>query len=83
MTSPSVPIEGCREWVDTDRCPARAEFILWGKLFKREALGPRCYEHAAQHIGHGSMSRLDQWAVYDLRRANTLADANASYEAGT
>jgi hypothetical protein len=41
--------------------------IIWGKLFPLEALGPRCLDHAAKHIGWASMSRLDQVAVFDLR----------------
>ena len=44
----------------------QADYLLWGKLFPPEALGPRCYEHAAKVLGNG-MSRLDQYAVLDLR----------------
>ena len=65
--------ETCREWPPErlDRCNAPAEFILWGKLFPPEALGPRCYDHAYKHIGGAGMSQLDQWAVYDLRPVAT------------
>jgi hypothetical protein len=61
--------ETCREWPDgaDDRCNAPAEFILWGKLFPPEALGPRCYDHAVEHTGHNMPARVDQWAVFDLR----------------
>lgn len=62
--------EACREWVEakTNCCFERAEFLLWGKLFPPEALGPRCYEHAAKHAGHEALGyRLDQYAILDLR----------------
>ncbi len=63
----------CGEWGDVEgsphRCTARAEFILWGKLFKPEALGPRCYDHAASHAGHSGLTRPGKsgWAIADLR----------------
>lgn len=66
-------LEFCRECRDElhagkrDRVRA-AEFILWGKLFPAEALGPRCYDHAARHIGGAGMAMLDQYAVFDLRK---------------
>lgn len=44
-----------------------AEFLLWGKLFPPEALGPRCYDCAEGHIGWPNMGDLAQWAVLDLR----------------
>jgi hypothetical protein len=61
--------EPCREWVEkkANRCNAPSDFILWGKLFPPEALGPRCYDHAYIHIGYGGISQIDQWAVFDLR----------------
>jgi hypothetical protein len=75
--------EYCHEWVDdkNDRCNAPAEFLLWGKLFPPEGLGPRCYDHAAKHAGHQALSdrQLEQTAILDLRglqRADTLRDAN-------
>jgi hypothetical protein len=58
--------EHCRECRDEDR-HVRADFILWGKLLPPEVLGPRCYDHAAKHIGHSGMQQIEQWAVYDLR----------------
>lgn len=51
-----------------------AEFVLWGKLFPPEALGPRCYDHAAKHIGAANMGRLDGWAVVDLRPVRAALD---------
>jgi len=52
--------EGCREDLGApthDKCWKPADFVLWGKLFKPEALGPRCYDHAAKHAGHGMLAR--------------------------
>lgn len=63
----------CGEWVDgehgPERCRCRAEFILWGKLIPPEGLGPRCYDHAAGHIGHRGLTRPGEsgWALADLR----------------
>ncbi len=60
--------ESCREEMrDGDRCNKPAEFLLWGKLFERKAFGPRCYDHAVRHTDHSMPSRVDQWAVMDLR----------------
>jgi hypothetical protein len=66
--------ETCREWLDTkyDRCGERAEFILWGKFFAADALGPRCYNHTAIHIRDMSAHNIEQTAVYDLRRVYRL-----------
>lgn len=59
----------CREWPEgeVNPCNAPAEFVLWGKLFPREALGPRCYDHAVTHTHWDMPSRVSQWAVIDLR----------------
>lgn len=60
--------ESCREeMADGSRCGAPAETILWGKLLPSEAFGPRCYEHAAKHIG-GRAVHDPTWAAFDLRR---------------
>lgn len=61
--------EYCRECRDENwsNNAVPAVFILWGKLFPPEALGPRCYAHAAKHVGERNMSQIDQWAVFDLR----------------
>lgn len=61
-------ITTCREELgDGERCPELAEFVLWGKMFDREALGPRCHDHACDHTSWTMPSRADQWAVVDLR----------------
>ena len=63
-------VEHCRECKDELPFMApsvRADFILWGRFFPPEALGPRCYDHAESHLGHAAMSRIDQYAVFDLR----------------
>jgi hypothetical protein len=63
-------IQTCREEVELEdggRCGARAEFLLWGKLFPKEALGPRCYDHAVKWTHHSLPTKVDQWAVLDLR----------------
>lgn len=52
-----------REWLAPG---VPAAFILWGKLFPQEALGPRCYDHAARWLGRG-IDQVDQHAVFDLR----------------
>jgi hypothetical protein len=69
--------ESCREWVDQkmNYCSERAQFILWGKLFPPDALGPRCYDHAAVHLrGDMSAHNIEQTAVYDLRPVYRLQD---------
>jgi hypothetical protein len=61
--------EHCREDLGPPsyvRCNEQAEFLLWGKLFPPEALGPRCYEHAAKHAGHRALGD-PAWAIFDLR----------------
>lgn len=64
------PLEWCRERLpkNSERCNEPAILILWGRYFPPEGLGPRCYNHAAKHIGAAGMSRLDQYAVFDLRK---------------
>lgn len=46
-----------------------AEFILWGKLLPPEALGPRCYDHAARQVGHRALND-PSYAIYHLPRIN-------------
>lgn len=61
-------VQFCRECRDAEPSVLEpAVFILWGKLFPPEALGPKCYDHAAEHVGWSNMHRIDQWAVFDLR----------------
>ena len=65
--------EPCREWITNEhgapqRCNVKSEFILWGKLFDGEALGPRCYHHASLHMnGHMDPHTISQYAIFDLR----------------
>ena len=70
-----LPIETCRECRDEmaygSKLPA-AVFILWGKLFPQEALGPKCMDHARKWF---DVFRADQYAVFDLRRIDALLTA--------
>lgn len=69
--------ESCREWIEekSDRCNAEAVFILWGKLFPKDAMGPRCWDHASKWLnGHTSQRDIDQTAVYDLRPVYEMID---------
>jgi len=64
--------EWCREDLPNgERCDNPAEFILWGRLFSKEGLGPRCYDHAAKHAGHRALSpgAVGQYAIYVLPHA--------------
>lgn len=73
----------CRE-VDEDgeRCAAPAEFILWGKLIPADGLGPRCYDHAAKHVGAYALGD-PSWAIADLRPlTRQLAGATEVSSAG-
>lgn len=63
-------IEFCRACRDERDEIVPADFILWGKLLPSEQLGPRCYNHATAYIGVLAMTRIDQWAVFDLRPLN-------------
>lgn len=58
----------CREWIETtaQRCNAPSEFVLWGKLIPAEGLGPRCYDHAAAHVGHRALHVDSQHAVIHI-----------------
>lgn len=81
----SVPIEishaayeGCREELDRSanypnyrKCWRPAEFILWGKFFPPEALGPRCYDHAMQYTRLDAHT-VEQSAIFDLRPFNPI-----------
>lgn len=63
--------ESCREELGPDheyrKCGEPAEFILWGKLIEPEGLGPRCYDHAAKHVGHPALGYHSGYAIFDLR----------------
>ena len=62
--------ETCHEELGADhnfkRCNRPAEFILWGKLLPPEALGPRCYTHAADHVGDQALGPNSGRAIYHL-----------------
>lgn len=61
-------VGGCREeTVDGDKCWKPAEFVLWGKLLPAKALGPRCYDHAAEHVGHYALTSRSGYALINLR----------------
>lgn len=66
----SVAVTHCREWCDDkiNHCGARAEFLIWGKLIPPNGLGPRCYDHAAEHVGHRALGD-PSWAIVDMRPA--------------
>lgn len=54
-------LEPWGEW-----CGKDAEFVIWGKLFPTDALGPRCYDCAAEQIGHAALGDK-YYAILDLR----------------
>jgi hypothetical protein len=66
----SVAVLHCREWCDdkVNYCNEPAEFLIWGKLIPPNGLGPRCYDHAAEHVGHRALGN-PSWAIVDLRPA--------------
>lgn len=75
-------VGGCREWLPdkNDACWEPSEYVLWGKLIPPEGLGPRCYDHAAKHVGHDA---LRPWSSYALINIGDLArelqkESNAS-----
>jgi hypothetical protein len=63
-------VGGCREELGAEanhnKCRAPAEYVLWGKLIAAEGLGPRCYDHAAKHIGHHGLASRSGWALINL-----------------
>jgi hypothetical protein len=59
----------CREWIDDkhDRCNDPAEYILWGKLFRPEGLGPRCYTCALRYVdSHAALSPSSDYALVNI-----------------
>jgi hypothetical protein len=63
--------EFCRHRNDDDGklCGQPAKMIVWGKLFPPDALGPRCYDHAAEQIGHRAAGdRSPGYAIYHFPR---------------
>lgn len=60
-------IGGCREdALDGGKCWAPAEYVIWGKLAATNALGPRCYRHAAAHVGHRALASRSGWALIHI-----------------
>ena len=58
----------CREENgDGERCGKETEYVLWGKLFPAEALGPRCYDCAAKHVAHMGLASRSGWALVHIR----------------
>lgn len=55
---------------------APADFIIWGKLFPEEALGPKCWECASKHVGSATLSDVGHEgrhpAIVDLQPYNRL-----------
>lgn len=48
-----------------ERCGKPAKYIVWGKLFPKEALGPRCRDCLEDQCGHrGPTDPI--YAIYDL-----------------
>lgn len=64
------------------RCGKPAQYIVWGKLFPKEALGPRCYECAAEQVGHhglvpGNPQGYAIHHLYELELAEKVMVAQA------
>jgi len=62
-------VGGCREELGPpshDKCWAPAEYVLWGKLIPPKGLGPRCYEHAVEHVGHDALRSRSGYALINL-----------------
>ena len=58
----------CREWENNSRCGRRATGLIWGKLFAKEALGPRCDDHFEKWVGRSvADAQMHGWAIFDLR----------------
>lgn len=69
-------LEFCRRRLEPsgEWCGADAEFIVWGKLYPAEALGPRCYDCAAEQVGHRALTD-ESHAIFHLRRVVPAAYA--------
>lgn len=59
----------CREWCHDKAaiCGRPADYVIWGKLAPPEAFGPRCYDHAADHLGYPALAWWSGWALVNLR----------------
>lgn len=58
-----------REQCLETNCNKPAEFIIWGRLFPRASLGPRCYIHARKHINACGLVPESGYAVFMLDEA--------------
>jgi hypothetical protein len=71
MTANAAPINSVSEWCRTclnDEVSTPADLIVWGKLFNKEALGPRCIRHFGEETGYSVYDfSVGQSAVFDLR----------------
>jgi len=67
--------EYCRRCRDRDQTTV-AEFIVWGRFFKRTYLGPQCEWHLPLSVRR-SMSKIDQWTIYDLSPINRILEKAA------
>ena len=79
MTTLQEHVGGCREdfGPPTYRlCWKPAEYVLWGKLIPPEALGPRCYDHAAKHLGHQALGVGANYALINLRDLARVLEAD-------
>jgi len=76
---------GCREEVDGERCGKNAEYLLWGKLLPKEALGPRCFDCTQKHVHYSALASRSGWAlvhVHDLALDLTAALPSGDGERG-
>jgi hypothetical protein len=65
-----------KEWPETcrrdlpgqngERCNLPAKYIVWGKLFAPEHLGPRCEDCLLDQQPSLRLYQLDQYAIYKL-----------------
>lgn len=65
MTIEQPSVEWCRSCSYRHR-RRPAEFIVWGRRFPPEALGPRCYDCAVAQIGHAPLYRGSKYAVFRI-----------------
>ena len=52
-----MQIETCR------RCNHPALYVVWGKFFDKEDLGPRCAAHLPTQV---RTLEVSQWAIYKI-----------------
>lgn len=82
-SSPATPNQFCRHCrseLEYGSILPQADFIIWGKLFPTEALGPVCSEHASNWF---PIHQASMYAVYDLRQAHEAIPAAVCKPAAT